>query len=236
MKRLITILLLSLMASAQAQIPQNTITITGEGVLSLAPDQLVFSTHFTAREKDYETAMNVLNTKVNKLVATLKKAGVPEDEIKTGNFSINLWREYNKSKGRSEVLGFVASHSVVVRTAPDKKTLNGIFQAYMESGSDASFNMAFTIKDPEKYGDELLALAIKDAKRKGQVIAEAAEIKLGSVVDVVIQNNGGYRPMARYAMAEDAMSAKSVAMEHVNPEDMNLTQKVTVSFLILDPK
>ncbi|MFT7298794.1 MAG: hypothetical protein ACI81S_002246 [Sphingobacteriales bacterium] len=232
MKRKLGLLLLLAVFSASALHAQHYLTVTGTGKISVAPDQLTFSTNFTAKEKTYNEAMNSLNTKVNKLVEALKKAGVSEEEIKTGSLSINLWQEYNKVKGRTEVLGFVASHNVMVKTSPNKKTINEVFSAYMESGSDASFSMNFGLKDPDKWEDKLVVAAIKDAQHQANVMADAAGIKLGAISGINRSNNG-FNPVQRFAMMENAsMMSKSVSMDHVNPEDMVMTETVTVQFMI----
>lgn len=233
MKRIFSLLLFALLISATATKAQHYLTVTGTGKVSVAPDQLTFSTSFSAKEKTYNEAMNNLNTKVNKLVSALKKAGVPESEIKTGNLNIRLWQEYNKSKGKSEVLGFVASHNVTVTTSPDKKTINEVFNAYMESGSEASFNMSFGLKDPEQWEDKLVVSAVKDAQHQAKVITDAAGIKLGPIASINRTNQGNFNPVQRFAMMEDAgMMSKAVSMDHVNPEDLIMTETITIQYLL----
>ena len=66
----------------------------------------------------------------------------------------------------------------------DNKKLGEILYALAHSVITPEISIEYTVSDPEKHKDELLKNAIKDSKHKAEVLANAADVKLGDIVSI----------------------------------------------------
>src|SRR5688572_13279997 len=74
----------------------RSVTVNGEGRVSLPPDTAYISLGVDVRDPDLGVAQTSAAEQMDAVIAALRAAGVAEDDIQTGNYSIYVERDYNQ--------------------------------------------------------------------------------------------------------------------------------------------
>ncbi len=221
--------LLAFASLAQAPIIQ-LIEVEGTSEISIIPDEAIL--HVSLAEKGMTVAevTNALNKKTKSIQDALKNSGVTEYEFNVDNYYVNVNRIYSRGSARDS--GYVASQNVKVTVKNLDKDLVRIVET-LHTTADMGFNVQFGISEPKKesYEQQLLELAIDDAKRKAEVISNRLGI---SDIRVFRVNYGAesnsYQPMM---MRQEAMMVKAMDSREepvFSPEEQKLNDRVKVSF------
>lgn len=208
-----------------------TVTVTGEGRLTLAPDQATITLGVETRGKDVSEA-NAENAEAMLAIRTaLSQLGAHEEDIKTTNYSIYEDYSYRDGKRRSE--GFVINNTIEV-TYDQLDMLGSLVDAAVEAGATGSYGIRFGVKDPTARKAELAALAAEDARKQaeayaaatGRTLAEALSITSGRGRTEILQE--AVEEYAMEAPAED--SGTRSANTSFSAGTMELTEQVTICY------
>lgn len=235
MKRFLP-LLLTLTASAafaQAQ-PRDTpvyetISVTGTGRTTVAPDRFSFTVGVQTVAQTVEQAVNENNARVASVLAALKKEGAAEKDIRTSNFSI--WPQQDYSQGRlPRILGYQVSNNITV-TRDKIGDAGRLLQAAVNAGVNTSSGLQFEVSDPAKGRDQGLRSAYDDARAKAVLLAQAAGRTLGKALS--ISEGAGQAPPQPYfprAMALKTEAAQSVSEIPVESGTQEMSYTVSIVF------
>lgn len=201
------VLALSLAVPAVAGETARTLSVTGTGIVSAAPDEASFSSGVVSHGVSASAALSANSKATAAVIASLKKQGVPDRAIQTSNLSLNP--QYQPCKPEvvcvQKITGYEVSNTVSVTVGVDKA--GAVLDALVTSGSNQIGGIAFSIRDPKPLLKEARAAAVKDAIEKAETLVKAAGVSLGPIQS--IQDGGGSlpRPMfkAMAAMAERAV-------------------------------
>lgn len=122
------------------------------------------------------------------------------------------------------VLTTIVENTVSV-TVRDLDSLGNILSSVVEQGANTIYGITFDIEDREAAVEEARQMAIADAQSQAEMIAETADVKLGAIQSISINESGS--PLTRneaYAMEEAAQGMGSVPIS-----SGTLTVKVTVN-------
>jgi len=168
--------------AAATSIEQVTITVQGRGGLRVTPDLALFNmgievTAPTAREAQQEDA-RIVQT----VLQELSSYNIPKDQIKTIWFY--FWRVTEYQAGKKKFKGFRISHKLEVPVR-DIPKVGEILDAAVGVGVDAFHNVTFSVQDPKETYQKALLLAVKDARSKAEVLAQAQGLKIKEIKKVV---------------------------------------------------
>lgn len=196
-------------ACAETQPMNRTIAVSGHGEIKAAPDTAIVDLGVFSQGPNAKAALEQNTKNMAALMEVLKAAGIEAKDIQTSNFNVGP-RYDNTGKQPPKVVGYDVNNSVSV-TVRKLDGLGALLDQAVSSGSNQINGLNFTVDDPQKLQDEARTEAVKDAKRKADLMAAAAGAKVGSVV--VIKDGGAPQPvpMARgmSPMMADAMVAKA---------------------------
>jgi uncharacterized protein len=207
--------LIALVAPVQAQTTQNlppSITVVGTGRAFAKPDLVQIQSGVTTQGATAAAALAANNTAMAELLATLKKFGIEDRDVLTSNFSVNP--EYGNMQPysgggrpqRPKIVSYRVDNSVHLKIR-DIKKLGPLLDALVQSGANNVNSINFTVAEPDPIVDKARASAIADARRKAQIYAESAGVKLGKVLYVTEAGGGMPPPMPRMMMAGAAMES-----------------------------
>lgn len=166
----------------------RTITVTGLGRESIAPDQIVINITLEAKDGDYSAVNALQSEQARELKAAAEQMGFEKGCLKTASFSIDTeYENYQTEKGNwvRQFKGYCCRHTLTLKFDSDKDMLNNAVKAITSCKKSApTFNIQFTVKDKEQFTDSLLQKAVKDACHKAEVIASASGMKLGSLISI----------------------------------------------------
>ncbi len=177
------------------------VNVRGSGSVFGEPDVAVLTLGVEAEAASVGEARTQAATAMDAMLSTLKDGGVEDDDIQTTRFSVQP--RFDFIDGRQILRGFVVSNVVTakIRTIDDTGDL---IDAAVDAGGDLARvqNLRFTIDDPSALEDEARRLAMQEAKRKAETLADAAGVELGAPRS--ISESGGAVPIAFGAAAFDA--------------------------------
>jgi len=216
----------------------RVITVKGVGQVSTPPDLLVIEMNVEVIEPDYEAATRRAAEALDTLRAAVVSAGHDGKRLKTTSFSVNTKYESYKDKNgnyQSKFLGYCCAHGLRLEFDLDMKKLGATLGAIAACDAKPKFSIRFSVKDASAVSAELLESAIEDAKWKAGILAGSAGVSLGEILRV----DHNWSEIHLYSdtdMRVDnmlCMKAPSIDMD-IEPEDINLTDTVTVIWAIME--
>ncbi len=210
-------------AQEAAGAPARYITVTGEGVVAVAPDMATVTLGVSAEAETAKAAMDETSAGVAALLATLAGAGIEPRDIQTSGLSLNpVWDGRSYESGPPRITGFSAANTLTVRVRA-LDGIGGVLDGVLEGGANTFNGLSFGLQEPQPVEDEARAAAVADARRKAELFAGAAGVSLGSILSISeTQEFDPPQPMFRM---EAAMASDSVP---VAAGEMGVAARVTI--------
>lgn len=209
---------------------KRTITVRGSARVSAAPDWVVISFTINSDHYDYGKCMEQMAVQTESLQKDLAAVGLERDSLKTVHFDIDT--HFEKVNDRYVFRGYKAVHRLKVEFVFKKDFLNKVLRALSRTQSQASFSVSFEIKDPEPLRHKAIAEAVKNAKIKAQVLAEAAGVMVGELVHIDYSwSEIRFQSSLKYEMVTESMPSPGYDF---TPQDVNVSESVTVIWAIDD--
>lgn len=216
-----------------------SITVTGSGEISSAPDTAVITFSVTENAKTVELAQKQATERTNKALAYLKTAGIEDKDVKTTSYNINPQYEYNRivcvrapCESSQTLVGYQASQSIEVKIRKTEQA--GTVLAGLGSlGVQNIYGPQFTFDDDSKIQNDARAKAIADAKSKAEILARQLGVRLVRITSFS-ENGGGYpMPYAAKAEMSNMAGGADMAVAPSLPTGENkVTSNVTITYEI----
>jgi uncharacterized protein YggE len=224
MKRLQPVLVLALLAVAaiacatvQAAPPPEetpiaadtprTITVVGQGLVSLVPDVARINVGAEVRAATVSEAKAEVDRQIAAIAAALDELGIEAKDIQTNHYSIHYEREQMhvmpEGSPTPNQEAYRVSNMLRV-TVRDVERAGDVLDAVVEAGANQVWGVSFTVSDESAWQGEARREAMADARARAAELAELAGLELGEVLSVSEVIGGmGYRPttiMSEYGM------------------------------------
>lgn len=209
----------------------KTITVKGIGKASAKPDYVVLSMHLESQNMEYEKAMVDARLRVRQLTDTLVELGFEKADLKTVNFNVDT--DYNSEKDRygnyrKIFNGYKVIHDLKLAFDFDSKRLSTALSAIGGCVSNPELTIHFTVKDATAISEEMLRSATMNAKRKAEILCEAAAVKLGELI--AINYSWGEIDVfshTRYEMADECLARPLGRSIDIEPDDIDVSDTAT---------
>ena len=228
----ISIVILALVLSACGSktvdtIATRNISVNGTGIVYLAPDIAYINIGVHTENADVGKAVEDNNQKSQAVVTAIKALGVDAKDIQTTNFSVYNSQQYDPSSGVLTGTLYMVDNTVYI-TMRDLPKLGDMLDAAIQAGSNNINSVSFDVADKTKAVQQARLLALDNAHKLANELAEGAGVKLGSVQNLSYYD---YPPSPYYGKGgESAGSSASVAP--INPGQMQLTVNVNIIYEI----
>ncbi len=171
--------------AALADPPPRVLSVSGTGETSAVPDRAELSAGVVTEARSVAAALASNNEKMNAVLASLKKLGIPERAIQTSNFSVSpQYAPYDaKVPGGQRILGYQVSNTVTVKV-DDQARIGPALDALAAAGANQLGGISFSFKDPKPLLADARAEAVKDARAKAEAYAGAAGVSLGPILSI----------------------------------------------------
>ena len=184
--------------------PMARLTVGGQGQAITQPDLATINLGVSTRAATAAEAMATNAEAQAKVIETLKAEGIEARDIQTAGLNLTPVMDYSDNGQPPKLTGYAAQNSVTVRVR-DIAGLGGVLDKLIASGANEVSGITFSREDMTATEDEARSKAVADARRRAEIMAEAAGMQLGPLMalsDVVMDN--GTMPMPRMAMAAEA--------------------------------
>lgn len=209
----------------RAPAERDTITITGEGEVSAAPDVAQIDIGLFTEGSDVPQIQQANAAKVNAIIAAMKGLGIAEADMQTSNYSISPRYQYDE--GKQTIIGYTVSQNLSVKVR-DLSRIGSVLAKAGELGANQVSGVTFTIDDPSELEQQARIEALAEARRKADQLAAALGVRIVRVVSFS-ESSGGLPPPIPIARGLEA--ADAVAPD-IRPGSLDVTSQVSVTFEI----
>jgi uncharacterized protein len=203
-------------ASAQT----GGITVTGVGTVKSVPDEAQISVGVRTEGATANETLAENSSRMERLIAALKAAGVSKKDIRTEDVSI--WPRYD-SEGKPGD-GYTARNSVTA-TIRDLGKAGAVIDAATRSGANEVSGPMLSSSAREQLEAKALQAAVRSARAKAEALADAAGVALGKVKAMNEGLQGAPEPY--FAAARMAATVEKNVPIEPGTEEIQATVSVT---------
>tara|TARA_R110002096_G_scaffold166491_1_gene335781 strand:+ start:247 stop:930 length:684 start_codon:yes stop_codon:yes gene_type:complete len=193
--------------AAKAEENQRTITITGQGQVSVKPDVAIVETGVVTQAKTAAEALTANTQAMQAVFDAIKELGIEDRDMRTSQFSVNAIHTRPERGEASRISGYQVSNLVSI-TLRNLDRVGEVMDRVVSTGSNELRGIRFQVEKPGPLMDGAREDAVKDALRKAKIYVAAAGVALGPVL-TINEHGGGGRPQPVFARAM-AMEAADV--------------------------
>lgn len=188
--------------AADTMFRATTFNLSAYGETRVAPDMATISLGVMTEGKTAAEAFSANATRMNAVMASLRKAGIAEKDIQTSN--LNLSPQYRYVENQPPLLvGYQVSNQVTV-SVHDLKRVGAAVDATVNAGANQVNGISFGLNDPTAAENAAREAAVKALGAKAELYARATGYRLSRLV--TLSEGGGYSappPMPVMAMARN---------------------------------
>jgi len=197
-------------------LPPARIIVTGSGSVTAAPDYAEIASGVTNQAKTAKEASDANAKVMAALNAALKSDGVAADDIQTLRFSVSPVYGPPQQNTPPKLVGFSVSNELAIKVRQIGK-VGEILDSLIQAGATDSGSVQFLHSNMSQVLDRARQAALADARRKAELYARAAGLKLGGVAWVTeVPASASPMPMAGRAYAAAASVPISAGADTLN--------------------
>lgn len=200
------------------------LAVSAEAEARRVPDVATISAGVVTQAADANAAMRANASQMEKVMAAIKAAGIPERDIQTSGISLNPQYKYVENQSPT-ITGYQASNNVNLRVH-DIAKLGKAIDALVASGANQVNGPSFEVDKPEPAYDEARRAALDKAQARAAMYAKTLGLRVRRIVS--ISEGGGSRPPGPLPM--QAMARKAEADTAVSPGETSLSVTLDVVF------
>ena len=217
----------------------RTIKVTGKSNIKASPDCTRISLTLSDTLKEYDACLAKSVEDMNIIVECIKRFGFERSELKTSSFEIDRKMQSYRDKydnWKERFVGYEYTENVNFSFKNDNVRLGKILYALAHLPITPQIRISYFCSDVEAIKNQLLELAIKDAKKKAELLTSASGVKLCEILDIdyswinVTLESDNMRfcePMA----IEDCCVHGAYNVD-IEPDDISTSDSVRITFRI----
>ncbi len=216
LKLLLLVCLMALMVfTACADGKDKTeITVNGSGELLVAADTAVVTLGITTQNKDVLEAQNTVNATIERIRMVLIESGIRKEDINTDR--LRIYAVYDYSKDVEQLTAYNASSYLAIRTT-DMDMVGTIIDLAFGAGANTLNDIEFSASDTEAASAEALTAAVKDARRKAEIMATAAGLKITGIETITesysYSGDSGVNAFYKNAVTQESADAAGTLVQ-----------------------
>jgi uncharacterized protein len=217
-------------SAVKAQQITQTITgtrldVTATGEVSRVPDIAIISAGVVSRSPTAAAALQDTASRMDRVLAALKRAGVEQRDIQTSQVSLNP--EYRYPDNQSpQLVGYTASNTVTVRFR-DIRSSGKILDALVGQGANQISGPSLIVDKPEAALDEARAKAVAIGRARADLYARSLGMRVVRIV--AVSESGGYSPPPPMPMMMQTR-IDSLPAAKIEPGEQKLQVNVQMTF------
>jgi len=177
---------------------------------------------------DPALARTTVETRIAEVRALLQEQGIPLEDLETRDVRREAGRNAQAEATAQELR--VSVHLIV----RDLSKWRAVVAPLLDKPNLADFATSFDLVERDQFEAELMADALRDARRRAEIIAKGAKRKLGAVTAVTpggVKNVGAAVGLVRADMGYTRVRASNVeARNFLSVDALKLVQPVDVVF------
>ena len=232
MKRVIALLIVLAVCSMAALAEAPTLTVKGTGVVTMNPDTATITLGVRQTAKDVTEAQNAVSERLTGVIDALKAAGIKPEDIHTSHISIYENYDYSSSFAISRESNYVAENTIQARFS-DIENAGKYIDAVFQAGANTFNGISFSASDTEAEKQRALELSVQNARKKADVLAAAAGMKITGILAIGEEYDYGgnyYNSNSFDAMFAKAATTEGAVETPVMADQIQVSATVTVQY------
>lgn len=218
----------------------RSFSVTAEGKVVAVPDVAEFNfTVITEGGRDISKLQKENTDKTNAAIAYVKSFDVDEKDIRTSRYSINPRYTYYSCPENGgpcpppTITGYTVEQGVAVKVR-NFDNAGKIIAGVVDHGANSVSQLNFTIDDLTQYQDQARQEAITKAQRKAEMIADAADFRIGKLLTITEGTTPVYARSYGYddSYAFGLESEKAAPAPVIEPGSAEIKITVTLNYEI----
>lgn len=161
-------------------LPPARIVVTGSGSVTVPPDYAEIASGATNQARTAREASDANAKVMAALNAALKNDGIAADDIQTLRFSVSPVYGTPQQNSPPKLVGFSVSNELRIKVRQIGK-VGEILDSLIQAGATDSGSVQFLHSHVSQVLDQARQAALADARRKAELYAQSAGLKLGGV-------------------------------------------------------
>lgn len=188
---------------------QRVITVSGTGRVTTPPDQATLTIGVQITAPTLAEATQQASANMTRVLDAIKAQGIDPKEIQTSLY--NVTPITNHKQGQTPQITGYQVMNVVTVTVKNLDNVGKVLDAGMSAGANYLGGVNFSVADRTSYETNARTAAVQNATQKAQTLAQAAGVKLGSVLAIHETTSYIQPPMPRaVALVADSATAGPV--------------------------
>ena len=217
--------LLAIGATAQTTVQRRPfVRATGEGVVSVRPDQAKVSVAVVNQAATADEAASQNATRTNNVLDALRKLLGSGAEIRTVSYTLSPHYNYPRDGGTPTLAGYIATNLIEV-TLGDISLIGRVIDTAVQAGATRIDGMRLMLKDEEPARHQALRLATQRARARAEAIAAGAGSKVGALI--AAEEGSAVRPLTD---VNRMAAAQAQAATPIETGQLEIRAMVTVEY------
>ncbi|MFZ5354380.1 MAG: SIMPL domain-containing protein [Bacillota bacterium] len=185
---------------------KGQLAVQGAGKIKARPDIAAVTIGVITEDADINKAMQENNRVSAEVIKAVKMQGVEERDIQTANYVVDT--QYDYIDGKQVFRGYKVTNLMEV-TIRDIDKAGDVIGAAVNAGANNVSDVSFTLSNPSAYYLKALRIAVKDAGKKAEAVAQTLNTRIMPIPVKIIERNAG----DRYTSTKLAMEAAAVPVQ-----------------------
>jgi uncharacterized protein YggE len=216
----------------EAAFRATTLTLSSYGETRTAPDQATISMGVTTQAPTAGAALAGNRTRMTAVVAALRAQGLAERDIQTSGLDVSPQYTYargpnGQEQGPPRIAGYQVTNQVTVLVR-DLARLGPAVDAVVAAGANQINGISFGLQNADARSDEARRQAVANVRRKAELYAQAAGLRVARLV--TLSESGGYTPRPPVMMMRQAMEASADSSTPVQAGEVGVRVDVTAVY------
>lgn len=181
----------------------RTVSVAGSGSATAKPDLAEVQVGVASEARTAAAALNANTAAMTTLFTTLRNFGIAETDMQTSGFHVAPKHDPGDRGRAPGIAGYAVTNQVAVKLR-DIGRLGDLLDQVVQSGANTVHGVRFTLAKPDAVADIARKEAMADAKRKAELLAIEAGVKLGRIMS--ISEGGGIEPRGGEMLAARGVS------------------------------
>src|SRR5688572_14282799 len=205
--------------------------VNGNAQVEATPDEATVRLGFVRQETTAQAAQEQVNRVAQAILAEMTKLGIPATRIRTSRLSVTPVYAPLRPETRDapRIVTYNASNQVAVELS-NLNQIGPVIDAGLRAGANNVEGVQFRLKDDLPMREQALKLAVAEARRKADIMADALGVTLLSVHEVS-ENGFSILPKGEGG-GGFVMAAREATPTPVSPGQLEVTANVTVKYVI----
>jgi uncharacterized protein YggE len=201
------------------------IMVVGSGTAAARPDMAEVSGGVVTQASTAAQALTQNSLAMDRVLKTVTALGIADRDVQTATINVTPMRRQGRQEPQPpEIVAYEVSNQVRIKVR-DLAILGRVLDALVGQGANVLGGISFSVADPAPILDQARTRAMADARRRADVYAQAAGVKVGPVLSIREATPG----IPRFAEMPRTLALSAVP---VAPGQQEFQASVTVTYAI----